>query len=121
MIDDHLTDEALAGQLMLGLFHCSRQSDALQLFARVADALDELHGVTPGPELHAIADLIVTKPLAGTAPGRRSTRFGAAGRSTSSVAPRSWMPSTTPGSTRSTANLSSHSSPVRAGWARACS
>jgi len=64
LIDEHVTDEALAGQLMLGLFHTSRQSQALQVFARVSDALDELHGVTPGAELQAIADLIVTKPHA---------------------------------------------------------
>jgi hypothetical protein len=58
-VDAHLTDEGLAGQLMLGLYGASRQSEALRLFARVADALDELHGVKPGPELQAIADTIV--------------------------------------------------------------
>lgn len=71
-IDDHLTNEALAGQLMLGLFHCARQSDALQLFARVSDALDDLHGVAPGSELRGIADVIVTKPLASTANAPRA-------------------------------------------------
>ena len=92
VIDDHLTHEALAGQLMLGLFHCARQSDALQLFARVADCARRAprrHAGTGAardrrPHRHQAA-----RGHGAMRPARRSTRFGAADRSTSSVAPRS--------------------------------
>jgi DNA-binding SARP family transcriptional activator/tetratricopeptide (TPR) repeat protein len=44
------TDEALAVPLMVALYRCDRQDDALQVYRRVSRALAEL-GLTPGPAL----------------------------------------------------------------------
>jgi DNA-binding SARP family transcriptional activator/tetratricopeptide (TPR) repeat protein len=57
-LEDLLTEtptaEHLAGQLMLALYRCGRQADALGVYHRVRTALAEHVGLEPGPQLRAL-------------------------------------------------------------------
>jgi predicted ATPase/DNA-binding SARP family transcriptional activator len=46
--------ERLWGQLMIGLYRCGRQTEALAAFRRARDVLADGHGLEPGPELRAL-------------------------------------------------------------------
>lgn len=61
--------ERLSGQLMLALYRCGRQTDALGVYHRVRTALREQHGLEPGRELQRLERAILTHDVALRGPG----------------------------------------------------
>jgi WD40 repeat protein/DNA-binding SARP family transcriptional activator len=53
------TRERLVGQLMLALYRCGRQAEALEAYRRARRVLIEEVGVEPGPELRALQEAIL--------------------------------------------------------------
>ena len=53
LVADNPTRERLAGQLMLALYRCGRQAEALETYREARDSLVEI-GVEPGPELRGL-------------------------------------------------------------------
>ena len=81
----HPHRERLLGQLMLALYRCGRQTDALAAYRKGRDALNDELGLEPGPELRALEQRILThdpalEPPAPTAPGRTPTERGRSAR-----------------------------------------
>jgi DNA-binding SARP family transcriptional activator/tetratricopeptide (TPR) repeat protein len=62
-------DERLAAQLMLALYRCGRQADALLYFDEVRHRLADELGADPGPPLRALHQQILTNDPALGAPG----------------------------------------------------
>ena len=97
---EHPLRERLRAQLMLALYRCGRQADALETYRRARAALVEQIGVEPGPELRTLHEAILRQDPALDAPAppelprssRRSRRWSAATPSSSACA--------TPGSGR---------------------
>jgi YVTN family beta-propeller protein len=89
----HPHRERLLGQLMLALYRCGRQTDALAAYRKGHQTLDHELGLEPGPELRALEQRILTHDPAletpvTTAPGRSSTERarGARGRGRALIA-----------------------------------
>ena len=59
LVADNPTRERLAGQLMLALYRCGRQVEALEEFRRARERLVEEIGVEPGPELRRLHETIL--------------------------------------------------------------
>ena len=59
LVADNPTRERLAGQLMLALYRCGRQAEALQAYQDARRRLVEDIGVEPGPELRELQDAIL--------------------------------------------------------------
>ena len=55
----HPTRERLAGQLMLALYRCGRQAEALEAYGEARRVLVAEIGVEPGPELRRLQDAIL--------------------------------------------------------------
>ena len=74
------TREHTAGQLMLALYRCSRQADALDVYQRVRAALAQELGLEPGPALRALQVEILEQAGsldAPAAPGPPKSEHGA--------------------------------------------
>lgn len=54
LIEEHPLRERFRALLMTALYHCGRQADALEEYARARHALVDGIGVEPGPELSAV-------------------------------------------------------------------
>jgi WD40 repeat protein/DNA-binding SARP family transcriptional activator len=57
------TRERLVGQLMLALYRCGRQAEALEAYRRVRRVLITDIGVEPGPELRALQEAILRQDV----------------------------------------------------------
>src|SRR4051794_24026858 len=69
---EHPTSERLTGQLMLALYRCGRQADALEAYQRIRAHLADTLGLQPGHELRELEHAILThspqlKPAEGAA------------------------------------------------------
>lgn len=60
MLDTEAPRERSCGQLMLALYRCGRQTDALSIYGRVRSALVGNLGLEPGRELQALQHSILT-------------------------------------------------------------
>ncbi len=63
LVAAHPGRERLAGQLMLALYRCGRQGDALEVFARTRAYLSSELGLEPGPALRTLqAEILAQSP-----------------------------------------------------------
>ena len=69
LVAAHPYRERLLGQLMLCLYRCGRQAEALEAYRRGHRALGDELGLEPGPELGALEQRILTHDPALDAPG----------------------------------------------------
>ena len=60
LVARHPEREQLAGQLMLALYRCGRQRDALEVFQHARRRLADELGLEPGPALSALQQQILT-------------------------------------------------------------
>ncbi len=54
LVAEHPTRERLTGHLMLALYRCGRQSEALGAYTALRRLLDADHGLVPGPDLQRL-------------------------------------------------------------------
>ena len=78
LVARHPTRERLAGQLVLALYRCGRQADALDAYGSTRASLVEGFGLEPGPELRALQAAVLAQdkdlrlpasPISGPVPG----------------------------------------------------
>jgi DNA-binding SARP family transcriptional activator len=82
LVAEHPGRERFAAQLMLALYRCGRQGDALDAYARTRTYLSRELGLEPGPALRGIqAEILAQSPglqLASAEPGRDAVAHGPA-------------------------------------------
>jgi predicted ATPase/DNA-binding SARP family transcriptional activator len=61
IVEDHPFRERAWGNLMLALYRAGRQADALDAYRRARDALADVHGLDPGPELQRLEARILAQ------------------------------------------------------------
>jgi WD40 repeat protein/DNA-binding SARP family transcriptional activator len=59
LVAEHPTSERLAGHLMLALYRCGRQAEALDAYRDAREKLAGDLGIEPGPELRALQDAVL--------------------------------------------------------------
>ena len=59
LVAEHPTRERLRGQLMLTLYRCGRQAEALDSYRSARAALQDELGIEPGPELRRLERAIL--------------------------------------------------------------
>ena len=59
LVADNPTRERLAGQLMLALYRCGRQAEALEAYRSARQTLVDEIGVEPGPELRRLHEAVL--------------------------------------------------------------
>jgi WD40 repeat protein/DNA-binding SARP family transcriptional activator len=64
ILSEHPLRERLAAQLMLALYRCGRQAEALEVYGDVRRALSAEIGVEPGPELRRLQEAILRQDVA---------------------------------------------------------
>ena len=76
LLAEHPTRERLAAQLMLALYRCGRQADALEVYQRTRVRLADELGLEPGPALKKLQAEILeqSNSIAGSAPGLSQLR-----------------------------------------------
>jgi DNA-binding SARP family transcriptional activator len=77
MVAENPLDEQVHGQLMLALYRCGRQADALAVFHRLRAALDEQLGIDPSPMLRDLETAILRQDDALAVPARPLTSLAA--------------------------------------------
>jgi DNA-binding SARP family transcriptional activator len=84
---EHPLREHLRGQLMLALYRCGRQADALESYRQGRRLLSDELGLEPGEELRSLERAILAHDASLAAPARRRAALSApaAGR------PRRWL------------------------------
>ena len=75
LLGENPTRERLAEQLMLALYRCGRQGDALEVYQRTRDRLAEELGIDPGPPLKEMQQRILEHARS-LDPGRGPTGLG---------------------------------------------
>ena len=85
LVTEHPVRERLRGQLMIALYRCGRQADALQTYQEGRSLLVEELAVEPGPELRKLQQAVLEQDpaldLPAAPPGRpEGRRAGRAGR-----------------------------------------
>ena len=70
LVAQHPFREGLIAQLMLALYRCGRQADALEVYRRARQALDRELGLAPGPPLRELEQQILVHDPALQAPPR---------------------------------------------------
>ncbi|RKT53295.1 AfsR/SARP family transcriptional regulator [Saccharothrix australiensis] len=71
LTSDHPLRERFWAQLMVALYRCSRQAEALEAFRRVDRLLGDQLGIEPGPELRGLHQAILVGDPALAAPAER--------------------------------------------------
>jgi class 3 adenylate cyclase/DNA-binding SARP family transcriptional activator len=61
LVAEHPTRERLRAQLMLALYRCGRQADALEVYRRTRAELSAELGLEPGPELNELQSAILNQ------------------------------------------------------------
>src|SRR5262249_38401157 len=73
---EHPARERLAGHLMLALYRCGRQADALEVYQRTRTQLADELGLEPGPALKALQAQILEQASSLDDPGRAERTDG---------------------------------------------
>jgi DNA-binding SARP family transcriptional activator/ABC-type branched-subunit amino acid transport system substrate-binding protein/streptogramin lyase len=74
LVSEHPLRERLRGQLMLGLYRCGRQAEALEVYQDARRVLLHELGLEPGPSLQALEQAILRQDLSLADPGRVERR-----------------------------------------------